>query len=243
MRGHSVRAQPGELAEFGSSLEIVDPPELRLALADIARQLTPTDPRSSPTRPRSSRRHRPPPVPRHESVDGPGVVGDGHDLLEGSTPVPRLRRELGLDGLVPRLRNLGDHAAMSEPFDLTTTPAHLGLGATTVPLHGFSWDASSLEEYERRTGSDGNEGRLVTMFSLTDPWPHWEMHPNGSELVVCLSGRSGLIQQRDGETLTVELAPGQAIVNPPGTWHIAEPHETTTMLFITAGRGTVHRPR
>lgn len=132
---------------------------------------------------------------------------------------------------------------MREPFDLTTTPAHLGLGATTQPLHGFSWDAASLEDYQRRTESDGDEGRLVTMFSFTDPWPHWEMHPNGSELVVCVSGRSRLIQEREGENTTVELAAGHAIVNPAGTWHIAEPLEPTTMLFITAGRGTVHRPR
>ena len=69
------------------------------------------------------------------------------------------------------------------------------------------------------------------------------MHPNGSELVVCVAGRARLTQELDGRTTTVELTPGRAIVNPPKAWHIAEPLEPTTMLFVTAGRGTEHRPR
>lgn len=44
VRGHSVRALAGELAGFGSSLEIIGPPELRRALAEIGRQLSATYP-------------------------------------------------------------------------------------------------------------------------------------------------------------------------------------------------------
>lgn len=132
---------------------------------------------------------------------------------------------------------------MSEPFDLTTTPVHLGLGATSEPLPGFSWDPEYLEQYLDRTAPDGDDGRLVTMFAFAEPWSHWEMHPSGSELVVCVAGRARLVQELEGETTTVELGAGQAVVNPPKTWHIAEPLEPTTMLFITAGRGTEHRPR
>lgn len=132
---------------------------------------------------------------------------------------------------------------MSEPFDLTETPVHLGLGATTEPLHGFSWDPSYFQGYLERTEPDGDEGRLVTMFTFDQPWPEWEMHPTGSELVVCVSGRARLTQELDGETRTVELGPGHGVVNPPRTWHIAEPLEPSTIVFITSGRGTQHRPR
>lgn len=132
---------------------------------------------------------------------------------------------------------------MDEPFDLSTTPVHLGLGARSEPLPGFSWEPSYFEGYLQRTEPDGDEGRLVTMFTFDRPWPHWEMQPTGSELVVCVSGRARLTQERDGESHTVELGPGQATVNPAGTWHIADPVEETTMLLVTSGRGTQHRPR
>jgi mannose-6-phosphate isomerase-like protein (cupin superfamily) len=132
---------------------------------------------------------------------------------------------------------------MSEPFDLTATPVHLGLGATAVPLPGFSWDPSYFGPYLERTAADGDEGRLVTMFNFDEPWSVWEAHPRGAELVVCVSGRATVIQQDGGEVRRVDLGAGQAIVNPPGVWHTADTGEATTMLFVTAGRGTEHRPR
>lgn len=132
---------------------------------------------------------------------------------------------------------------MSDPFDLTATPVHLGLGATAEPLRGFSWDPSSLALYAERTASDGDEGRLVTMFSFDAPWDQWEQHPHGSELVICTSGRASLIQEVDGEQRTVEVSAGEAVINPPGVWHTVDVDGPTTMVFMTSGRGTRHRPR
>jgi mannose-6-phosphate isomerase-like protein (cupin superfamily) len=132
---------------------------------------------------------------------------------------------------------------MTEPFDLSTTYAHLGLGARVEPLPDFQWTPEYLDGYLERTEADGKEGRLVVLMDQEQSWDSWERHPAGDELVVLLSGRADLIQEIDGEHRVVELHAGMAVINPPGVWHTADVHEPGQALFITAGRGTGTRPR
>jgi quercetin dioxygenase-like cupin family protein len=131
----------------------------------------------------------------------------------------------------------------TEPRDLLAAPLHLGLGATAVPLDGFSWDPEHLEAMDDRFASDGDEGRLVTLFPMEASWTSWERHPAGEEVVVLLEGRCRLWQEVDGTERSVELGAGQYVVNPPGVWHTADVIEPGRGLFITPGRGTEHRPR
>jgi uncharacterized cupin superfamily protein len=132
---------------------------------------------------------------------------------------------------------------MSDAFDLSSTYAHLGLGARVDLLPDFAWTPEYLASYGERTADDGDEGRLVTLFDQRESWDTWERHPAGDELVVLLSGRVDLFQEIDGEVRTVELAPGTAVVNPPGAWHTADVREPGQALFITPGHGTEIRPR
>lgn len=131
---------------------------------------------------------------------------------------------------------------MTEPFDLSTTHVHLGLGATATPLPDFEWSQSYLERYERRFASDGDEGRLVTLALQATTWTHWERHPAGEEVVVLLDGSIDVIQELDGKEVTTSLRPGEAVINPKGVWHRSVVHEPGNALFITPGRGTEHRP-
>jgi quercetin dioxygenase-like cupin family protein len=131
----------------------------------------------------------------------------------------------------------------SEPFDLHTTHAHLGLGARVDTLPDFRWTPEYLDAYRDRTAPDGNEGRLVVLMQQGESWDSWERHPAGDELVVLLSGRVDLIQEIDGEHRVVELSPGMAVINPPGVWHTADVHEPGEALFITPGLGTEVRAR
>lgn len=128
-------------------------------------------------------------------------------------------------------------------FSLSDQSVHLGLGATVVvqePFDGMAW----YERYGERHGSDGPEGRLVSMHTFTEDWDSWEVHPVGEELVLCVDGRLRLHQELDGETTTVTIGAGEAVVNPPGAWHTADVLEgPARALFITAGEGTEHRPR
>jgi mannose-6-phosphate isomerase-like protein (cupin superfamily) len=126
---------------------------------------------------------------------------------------------------------------------LETNPLHLGLGATAIvqpPFSGMDWYAA----YAARHDDDGKEGRLVSLFSFSQSWDSWEMHPEGDEVVMCLSGEITLHQEkRDGSTVTVTLSAGEYVINPPGCWHTADVEGEATALFITAGLGTEHRPR
>lgn len=130
-----------------------------------------------------------------------------------------------------------------EKFDLSSTFVHLGLGSVARELPNFSWTPEYLESYERSTASDGPEGRLVTMSPQEATWTTWERHPAGDELVVQLDGRSILIQDLPGGEHRLELAAGEAVINPKGVWHTADVVEPGTALFITPGSGTEHRPR
>jgi uncharacterized cupin superfamily protein len=132
---------------------------------------------------------------------------------------------------------------VSDAFDLAQFPVHLGLGARAERLDRFDGTPAWYERYGAAHAADGAEGRLVTVHTFDAPWGTWEVHPNGDELVVCISGRLTLHQEGDGGTTTVTLEPGQAIVNPSGVWHTADVSEPTTALFVTAGLGTENRDR
>lgn len=82
------------------------------------------------------------------------------------------------------------------------------------------------------------------MHSFDKAWNTWEMHPYGSDVVLCTTGSITLHQERtDGSRRTVTLNAGEYAINEPGTWHTADVDKTATALFITAGLGTTHRPR
>ena len=125
---------------------------------------------------------------------------------------------------------------------LTTNPIHLGFGATAVSepeFTGMQWYA----DYSARHAADGAEGRLVSMHSFAAPWDVWEMHPEGSEVVLCTAGTIELLQERDGRIEKTRLDPGEYAINEPGVWHTANVEGEATAVFITAGKGTQHRAR
>lgn len=127
------------------------------------------------------------------------------------------------------------------PTDLRTTPLHLGPGGTIAPFDGFDW--AKIDDYVTATEADGADGRMVMLFDFAGSWENWEQHPVGDEAVVCISGRHRFFQEVDGETIEVVLGPGEALVNGPGIWHTCDTLEPGTVLTITSGLGTTHRPR
>lgn len=132
---------------------------------------------------------------------------------------------------------------MTEAHRLADSFIHLGLGASAVPqppFDGIDW----YDAYGARHGADGIEGRLISQHSFTESWDAWEMHPHGSEVVICTQGAMAVTQEfPDGRIERVGLAAGDYAINPPGVWHTADVDGTATAIFITAGEGTVHRPR
>ena len=128
-------------------------------------------------------------------------------------------------------------------FRLAETPVHLGLGATVVRQDHFTGEPTWYERYGARTAGDGAEGRLVTIHTFSEPWESWEAHPHGEELVLCVDGAITLLQEVDGEVRHTTIGPGEVAINPRGVWHTADVGGTATVVFITAGMGTLNRPR
>jgi quercetin dioxygenase-like cupin family protein len=130
---------------------------------------------------------------------------------------------------------------------LETYPIHLGLGARAVEQPEFPRDERAMQwyaDYAERHAADGAEGRIMAMYTFTESWPMWEMHPAGEEVVLCTAGTMTLHQEfPDGSTGTAVIGPGEYAINPRGTWHTAEIEGEATAVFVTAGAGTQHRPR
>jgi mannose-6-phosphate isomerase-like protein (cupin superfamily) len=125
---------------------------------------------------------------------------------------------------------------------LVDYPIHLGLGAK-ASVEPFFFGTEWYSTYEARHSDDGNEGRLVSIYTFDKPWDSWEMHPYGSEVVFCIQGGITLIQKVEGKHQHILLQTGEYIINPPGIWHTADVSNSATVLFITAGKGTEQKKR
>lgn len=129
-------------------------------------------------------------------------------------------------------------------IDISSRPIHLGLGATAEVEPEFTGSMDWYMAYAERHAGDGLDGRLVSMHAFAKSWDMWEMHPHGSEVVLCSSGSITLHQEsEDGSITKITLKPGEFAINPPGIWHTADIETEATALFITAGWGTEHRQR
>ncbi len=130
------------------------------------------------------------------------------------------------------------------PYELEKRPIHLGLGASAFVEPEFTGAMEWYEAYGARHAADGAEGRLVSLHRFTEDWDVWEMHPKGTEVVLCTAGAITLNQEQpDGTATTVTLKSGDYAINAPGVWHTADVPGEATAVFITAGEGTQHRPR
>jgi quercetin dioxygenase-like cupin family protein len=131
----------------------------------------------------------------------------------------------------------------TDAVDLTMTPIHLGRGSRALPVAGFAWDPDVLADYSAAVADDGVEGRMVMVFDAGDANGHWERHPTGDEIVVCLAGLVTVIRNVDGDEVPVELGPGDAAINPRGVWHVVDADRSARFLTITPGMGTEHQAR
>lgn len=80
---------------------------------------------------------------------------------------------------------------------------------------------------------------LISCHSFEHDWDTWEIHPNGDEIVILLSGQVTFVfKLNEGrETITLERLGDYTIV-PKNTWHTAKTNQKSSALFITPGEGT-----
>ena len=122
-------------------------------------------------------------------------------------------------------------------FDLETNYLVLadGPGAKRIEVGPDFWQTIHTR--------DDLAGRLVGIFRYEADWDSWEMHPDGDEIVVLLSGAVDLVLDAAGGERTVELRDRAAAVVPREVWHTANVIAPGEALHITRGAGTAHRAR
>lgn len=86
-----------------------------------------------------------------------------------------------------------------------------------------------------------NLGYLVSQYDFDCDWDSWEKHPEGDELVYCISGKIVFILEEKKDLKKILLEPGSFIIVPKNTWHTAQIVEPAQALFVTWGHGTEHR--
>jgi mannose-6-phosphate isomerase-like protein (cupin superfamily) len=125
----------------------------------------------------------------------------------------------------------------SGPHDIDTTAFILGPdGAGTSKTVTPTFYQELGEEFPDFRGHV-----LIQRFTFSDPWPTWEVHPEGDEFVYLIEGDTDFVLMVEGNETTLRVSdPGSYVVVPRGTWHTARPHAPTTMLFVTPGEGTLN---
>lgn len=124
-------------------------------------------------------------------------------------------------------------------FHLSSTYAVLEENGGIIPV------ALSDHFYEKLEDQFGDfKGkRLVSHYTFERDWNSWEMHPAGEELICLLSGRVDFVLEQKNLEKTVSLnTPGACFLVPRGIWHTAKVHMSSSVLFVTPGEGTQHRP-
>ena len=129
---------------------------------------------------------------------------------------------------------------MSSAKNILGTYLHFwdGGSADMIPLSESFWNELAAGKHPQL-----DEGRLMSAFTFSRPWPTWERHPAGEELVMLLSGTATLVLEVSGEEQAIQLSePGAYVLVPRNVWHTARTMAPTTLLFLTPGAGTEHRP-
>jgi mannose-6-phosphate isomerase-like protein (cupin superfamily) len=122
--------------------------------------------------------------------------------------------------------------ALTEPFDPS---------AVTIGIHRDG----AIRVVPRAPGAPRRiDGHVLGAPRMTAPAAHaGEMHPDGDELVMLVSGRASVVLY-DGERIdrVVPLGAGQAIVIPRGVFHRVVPDGPIQILHLTPGPRGEWRP-
>ena len=97
-----------------------------------------------------------------------------------------------------------------------------------------------VSDAARPVAEDG--GWLFSGYELSADMDHWEMHPEGNEVLYVVSGAMDLVIEEGSGDRTIALTAGTACLIPQGAWHRQIVRAPGRYLAITYGRGTQHRP-
>jgi mannose-6-phosphate isomerase-like protein (cupin superfamily) len=87
------------------------------------------------------------------------------------------------------------------------------------------------------------DGWLIGQYDLDGTTDHEEMHPNGDELHLLVSGELDIVLVDEaGREDVITVPAGSMACVPRGAWHRLRARTPSRGIAATAGRGTQHRP-
>ncbi|MEZ5382488.1 MAG: cupin domain-containing protein [Microthrixaceae bacterium] len=89
---------------------------------------------------------------------------------------------------------------------------------------------------------DGHTIGLSRLTGDTMPPHNGEMHPDGDEVLIMVSGAIDVDLELDAGAETVRVDPGQALIVPQGVWHLIRLVEPGQLVNITPGPRGDYRP-
>jgi mannose-6-phosphate isomerase-like protein (cupin superfamily) len=117
----------------------------------------------------------------------------------------------------------------------------IDLSCEVVGLDRSDRRARLVEQNGR--GPQRIDGLTVGAPMLTGDAPHaGEVHPDGDELLYLVSGAITVRLELPEGDRTVDVAAGEALVVPKGTWHRINLREPGILVHITPGPDGAHRP-
>jgi mannose-6-phosphate isomerase-like protein (cupin superfamily) len=122
-----------------------------------------------------------------------------------------------------------------ERFQLESKFVHLENNGNLISLliDEKFWSEGSSQSYFQ-------SGRLMGVLNI-DPGPsHWEVHPDGDELLYLLSGSMDVVIELEGKNKVITLVSLSSCIVPQETWHQTIAREPCSLLFITPVKGTQH---
>ena len=85
-------------------------------------------------------------------------------------------------------------------------------------------------------------GLTFGVATMSENAPHGgEMHPDGDEILYLISGRVRVVFL-DSDEEDVDVAPGEGLVVPRGTWHRVDIVEPCQIVYATPGPNNQFRP-
>ena len=101
-------------------------------------------------------------------------------------------------------------------------------------------------EFVRRTQEDPElvDGRVLALHHVNGPadvhYPDWEMHREGDELLLLVSGALS-VEMRESAHARMERLPSHAaLIVPTGIWHRLIVHEPSVLIAVTPRHNTEH---
>jgi mannose-6-phosphate isomerase-like protein (cupin superfamily) len=86
------------------------------------------------------------------------------------------------------------------------------------------------------------DGATFGVAMMTENSPHnGEMHPDGDEVLYLVSGRVRVVFP-DDEHDDIDVAPGDGLIIPQGTWHRVDILAPSCIVYLTPGPNNQYRP-